>query len=228
MRLERYLRDLLTFPADAAFGWRNEGWRGVWREVRERTLVRVYRRTRFYLIDQDLHAVNDVPPPAGVVIEPFEGEWERLAPVATRRQRDRFRRIAGADRVCLVAWRGSEPIGYTWYSLRIEPRVETYDLPLPADATYGWGLYVPPAERGGGIGSALVTARLRHARERGFRRSWRIVAVRNAAALRTVEKAVGSGSRVLGEVDFLKLGGRHRTHFRPRDPSQGLTTGAAG
>lgn len=216
-RLGAYPLELKTLPADLALRWRLDGWLGVWDDLRGRTLHRVFRRGRFLVYALDLNELEERPPPPGVRIEEFRGvDWNALASIVTRRKLERFRRRARSGRTCLVAWRGTDPIGYAWYSDRMAPELEHYELPLPRGAVYGWDLYVMPAERGCGVGTALAVARLLHARRRGFTSGWRIVHTSNLAAQRTAEKSGVAHGRPVGELDWLKLFARSRFRFRPR------------
>ena len=215
-RLAKYARDVRTFPADAASAWAREGASGVWSEVLHRGFYRLARWSHSLVIEQDVALRKVRPAPPGVTIAPFEGEaWERLAPLATGRELALMAATGARGRACLVAWRGADPVGYTWCSDRMEPDIEVYPLPLPADAAYLWDLYVPPAERSGGIGTAIASARLDWAEAHGFRRAWRVVRHTNAASLRTVDKTSGGGSRVLGEMRYLKLLDRSFVKYRP-------------
>lgn len=215
-RLAAYSRDLQTLPGDAALAWRWEGARGVWNQLAERTVRRIVRRGRYIIIAQRLDQARDVTPPPGVTIAPFSGlDWSQLAGIATQRDRDSFRRLSERGRVCLVAWRERRPIGYTWFSERIDPEVETLPVPLPACAAYSTDLYVDVSERNSGVGSALVSARLRLARERGFSESWRMIAPKNRASFRTLEKTAGRGARIVGEVSSLKVFRWVHARFRP-------------
>jgi GNAT superfamily N-acetyltransferase len=132
----------------------------------------------------------------------------------TQRDLARFRGLVAAGRHGLVAWRGSQPIGYAWVAERIGPDVTLCDLALPAHAAYFWDLYVSPSERCNGIGSALAGARIQKARELGFSEGWRMIAPSNGASLRTLAKT-GSGTRIVGEFRYLKVLSRaHRLTFR--------------
>jgi GNAT superfamily N-acetyltransferase len=78
---------------------------------------------------------------------------------------------------------------------------------------YLWDSYVLPAERGRGIGSALVAERLGIARGLGYAEAWRMIAPRNAASLRTLR--AGGPVQVVGEIRFVQLLGSLRARFDP-------------
>jgi GNAT superfamily N-acetyltransferase len=225
-RLAKYARDIATLPGDAATGYRNEGVRGAWDAVACRTVHRVIRTSRLMLFAQTLDDLPEVAPPAGVAISPLgSDEVEAMAPIAGERDRERFRGLLAVGCVGLVAWRAGRPVGYAWIASAMRPEVSLYPLELPAHAAYLWDLYVLPAERRGGLGSALAAERLRTVRELGYTEGWRMVAPDNIASLRTLRRT-GLRPRVVGEVRCLKLGPRLFGRFRapPTGRSQvGLT-----
>jgi GNAT superfamily N-acetyltransferase len=213
--LAKYARDIATLPGDAAAGYRNAGMRGVWDAVACRTMHRVIRATRLTVFAQPLDHLPEVAPPAGVTISRLRSdEVEAMAPIAGERDRDRFRGLLGLGCVGLVAWKAGRPVGYAWIARTMRPEVSLYPLELPAHAAYLWDLYVVPAERGSGLGSALAGERLRTARELGFTEGWRMVAPDNIASLRTLRRT-GLQPRVVGEVRCLKLGPRQFGRFTP-------------
>jgi GNAT superfamily N-acetyltransferase len=223
-RLDKYLADIRGFPADAALAWRHERWRGVWDTLAQRSLHRVFRHGRLTVYAQPLAAAREVPPPSGVRLAPLaEADWAALGELVSRRNLERFRLLAGRGHRCVVAWRGARPIGYAWVALWMEPAVSLCPLPLPADAAYLWDLYVVPAERSSGVGSALAGARLGVARERGYREGWRMIERSNRASLRTLVKSGGT-TRVVGEVRYVKLLSRMRSWFAPAAEDQGVVS----
>lgn len=215
MALSKYVHDLRTLPGDAAHAWRLGGAGAVWTEVAERTVRRAWRTARMIVFAQDLARSRRTPVPPGVAIRQLGGgEWRVLEPIATRRSLAGFRRRLEAGRVCLVAERDGRVLGYTWISERVDPAIETLPRELPPSAAYLWDLYVLPPERNGGVGSALVSARLDFAARLGYAEGWRMVAPRNHASLRTVAKTAGTGTRVVGEVRYVKVGPRLMYRFR--------------
>jgi GNAT superfamily N-acetyltransferase len=216
-KLQKYLEDCLTFPDDAVLAFRLEGLRGLWDTVAARTVDRVIRSGHVLVFAQALDSAPEVAPPPGVIIRPISSQdWDALASIVTRRNLELFRALVANGRHGLVAWRGSQPIGYGWVAERVGPDVMACPLPLPADAAYLWDLYVVPEERSNGIGSALASARIRTARERGFREGWRMISPSNAASLRTLAKS-GRDTRVVGELRFVKLLARTRAQFTPAE-----------
>ena len=209
------MEDCRTFPGDAALAYRHQGWRGVWDALASRTVHRVFRTGRVMIFAQSVDASPDVAPPPGVRIAPLSGaDWPALSTLVTQRDLARFRGLVAAGRHGLVAWRGSQPIGYGWVAERIGPDVALCDLALPAHAAYFWDLYVTPNERSNGIGSALASGRIRKARELGFSEGWRMIAPSNGASLRTLAKT-GSGTRVVGDLRYVKFLSRVQGRFTP-------------
>jgi GNAT superfamily N-acetyltransferase len=213
--LAKYVVDLITFPGDAALRYRNEGLRGVWGAIAPRTVHRVLRASRLTVFAQPLHEIPDVQPPAGVSIAPLRPEQiPALSRIAGRLDRDRFRRLLEIGCVGLVAWRGSRPLGYAWVATEMRPEVSHCPLELPAHAAYLWDLYVVPAERGSGVGSALASERLRAARALGRAEGWRMITPDNVASLGTLRRT-GASTRVVGQIRYLKLGRRLFARFTP-------------
>ncbi|MBA2565135.1 MAG: GNAT family N-acetyltransferase [Gemmatimonadetes bacterium] len=217
-RVRKYVRDMRTLPGDARLAWRLEGPPGVWREIAARSFYRVFRSGRFLVVEQELADVARRPPPPGVSIRRLdELELPVLATIVTARTLERFGDHLADGGICLVAWRGNRPVGYTWISRRMVGEADALQLPLPADACYGWGLYVIPGERRGGVGTALVSARLAAGREEGFRTSWRAIRVDNRPSIRTLEKTAARGTSVLGEMSYVKVLARFHTRYRQRE-----------
>jgi GNAT superfamily N-acetyltransferase len=215
-RLEKYLTDWHTFPGDAMVAYRNEGVRGVWDAIAPRTVHRVFRAGHMIVYAQPLARAPEVQPPAGVVITAVtESDWTAMATFITGRELVRFRALASNGRHCLVAWRGAQPIGYAWVAESLGPDVTLTPFPLPPDAAYLWDLYVVPAERRNGIGSALASARIRKARDLGFREGWRMIAPSNRPSLRTLHRT-GEEIRIVGELRFIKVLRRMHVRFTPQ------------
>jgi GNAT superfamily N-acetyltransferase len=214
-RLAKYLVDLESFPRDAALGYRLDGMRGLWDAVAPRTIDRVYRTGHMVIFAQLLDDAPVIPAPHGVTIRGIEPEdWAPLSGMVMQRTLARFRALVAAGRHGLVAWRGAKPIGYGWVAERIAPDVSVCPLALPPYAAYLWDLYVVPEERSNGVGSALASARIRKARELGFREGWRMISPSNAPSLRTLANT-GKGVRIVGEMRYVKLLNRMHSQFTP-------------
>ena len=214
--IKKYTEDLRTFPGDAALAYRNEGTRGLWEAIASRTVHRVIRTGHLIVFAQPVGDAPTMAPPAGVTIAPVtEADWPALTTLISARELARSRALVAAGRHCLVAWRGSRPIGYAWVAESLGPDVTRCPFPLPPEAAYLWALYVLPAERCNGIGSALASARIQTARERGFREGWRTIAPSNRASLRTLQKS-GGETRVVGTLRFVKVLARVFVRYTPR------------
>ncbi len=205
------------------------GWRAAGRELRSWVYERVFRHGRLVVMEQDLEWVPEIPPPPGVQIRRLEpataaGDWRALAELTGARGLRRFRNALDRGRVCLVAWRDDHAIGYAWLADRVEADVETFPVPLPPGVAYAGTLFVRVDERRRGVGSALVSARLREARARGHRRAWRVADPANQAALRTIEGGSGGRNRVVGTLLYAKLLGLAVGHFRPAWTATGATS----
>lgn len=214
-RVQKYRRDWSSFPADAALAYRTEGIRGVWSALVERSVYRVLRMGRLTVYAQPLDNIAVLQPPPGIRVAAIrDEEWPVFSSLVSQRHLPRFRARVQAGCHCLVAWRGSTPLGYAWVAEQITPLVSEVPPPLPPDAAYLWDLFVIPGERGNGIGSALAHARLRTAQALGFREGWRMISPSNTASIRTLVKS-GSETRVVGELRFVKVLTRLRVRFIP-------------
>lgn len=214
-RFAKYAEDCRTFPADAARGYRLAGMKGAWDALRQRTIDRILYTAHLVVFAQSLDSAPEVPPPAGVVIRRLEAaDWPALATMVQQRNLARFRALTGAGRHGLIAWRGTQPIGYGWVAESIGPDVTACPLELPPHAAYLFDLYVVPAERSSGVGSALSSARVRLARDLGFTEGWRMIAPSNGASLRTLART-GTDTRTVGQLRFIKIFGASYSRFNP-------------
>ena len=203
--ISSYWRHVADFPRDSRIAWRASGWSGL------KNLLpygRIYRGGKLLVIEQDLEKVQSVTPPGDIEIELFDGDVSRVSSILPTAKREVFKTRFAAGRRCLLAVRSSTVVGYTWLSPKIDTDIELLPLALPDDAIYLWELFVPRSQRGGGIGSALTSARLALAKEWGFRFGWRAVSPENKPSMRTVEKT--GSSQVLGELSWYQLFGRFR------------------
>ena len=211
----KYAEDCRTLPADAMLAYRLAGMAGVWDTFRQRTFDRILYTAHVLVFAQLLDSAPEVPPPPGVVIRRLEeGDWPALATMVLQRNLARFRALTAAGRHALIAWRGAQPIGYGWVAESMGPDVAAYPLELPPDAAYLWDLYVVPAERSSGVGSALSSARVQLARSLGFKYGWRMIAPSNAASLRTLAKT-GTDTRTVGELRLIKILASVHARFSP-------------
>jgi GNAT superfamily N-acetyltransferase len=215
-RIARLAGHWRGLPTEARRAFRAGGVRELGLLLADRSVHLVYRRDRMVLLAQPLDSIREASKPDGVTITvASRRDFALLSELASARDIELFRARHDAGRTCLMAWRDGRPIGYTWFSERITPDVSVCPIPLPPNAAYLYDLFVLPAERGTGVGSALVSARLRLARERGFTEGWRMISVDNRASLRTVEKTGGKGTRVVGEMSYVKVLDRIYPRFTP-------------
>jgi GNAT superfamily N-acetyltransferase len=209
----KYVDDCRTFPGDAALAFRQQGLAGVWDALRQRTVDRIVATGHLVIFAQSLDSAPEIPAPTGVVLRPLcSDDWPALSSIVSQRDLSRFRILMAAGRHGVVAWRGSQPIGYGWVAERLGPDVTACPLALPPDAAYLWDLYVVPGERSSGVGSALASARIQIARQRGYREGWRMIAPENAPSLRTLAKSA-THTRKVGELRFIKILSRVYSRF---------------
>lgn len=221
------MRVLRRWLHDTGRAWENHGARGLLAEARESFILSWFRHGRVIVVETPLDEIPPFVPPDGLRFEAYRSEdWSPFSAIVPERVVGTLRRRAArAGRTCITALRGDRVVGYTWVSERISHRVERHPIPLPADAAYGWNLFVVPTERGTGVGSALLAARHWNARDRGFRVMWRAIDPENRASRRTVQKAWTPGSRIVGELRYVNLlgwaAGRINVDAAPRFPGQG-------
>jgi GNAT superfamily N-acetyltransferase len=217
-RLAKYARDLATLPEDASLAYRRGGIDELWQAVAERSIHRLVRWGRLLVIVQRLDELREVAPPTGITIRrATESDLPALVEMMSRREVERFSEYVSRGRICFVAWQGERPVGYAWNADRFSSDMTATACPLalPPTATYLWNLYVIPSERSRGVGAALVSARLRLARDRGLREGWTMIAPSNHPSLRAIAKTGGPNTRVIGELRYLKLLTRVYGQFRP-------------
>ena len=213
MILRKYVDDVRTFPGDALRARRAGGWSAVRDELRKRTVDRLGGYARRFVVETDLTRLAEMSPPEEVEIRAFSGpDWLLLGDMARSRLIDQFGEAAAAGRVCLVAWKRRQAVGYAWFSPTIEGRHESYDLPLPPNAIYIWQLEVARHERRQGVAAALLSSGLQLSRDRGFQRSWMIIQPDNIASLRAIASV--APSRVLGTVARIKVLSWMRSRYR--------------
>src|SRR5438105_3698106 len=132
-----------SFPEDVARAWRAGGWSGVLKELRHRVWDRMGGYVRRTVIETDLAELGEIYPPLSVDIRPFNRtDWSLLGDMARHRLAPEFDEAAALGRICLVAWRHRQAVGYAWFSDYIEDRQKSYNLPLPNDATFIWAVEV--------------------------------------------------------------------------------------
>lgn len=218
-KLSRWIGDLRTLPHDAALAYRRGGRGDLWAAVAHQSIYCVCRHGHLRIIAQALDSFRQVAPPPGVrITEATSSDWPALDAICTRRELNGFARRLAAGMVGLIAWRDGSPIGYTWITERLLPFVTPFPFALPPNAAYLFDLYVVPQERSSGTGSALASARLELVRSRGFEEGWRMISPANGASLRTLEKTAGSGTRIVGELRYVKLLTRVYSWYRPGVP----------
>lgn len=205
------------FTADIAEAWRQGGAGAMWDELREWLLYPTARHGKLLLVEQALPDSIEVRPPPGVRVEQLEDRhWEALSAICNRRMLRRHRRALQRGRVGILAIRDEQVLGYTWLSDTLDRDLEVYPIKLGPKAVYGWNLFVDPAERGKGIGSALVRARMRLARDLGHETTMRVIDPENQPAIATVRNSSSERpARALGILYYFKLFRWVPSRFRP-------------
>lgn len=202
--MNKYLRDVATFPTDARLAWRTDGARGLWDELAERTFFRIVRSASYNLYERDLATIKNVPPPFGVEIRMLAAsEHAMLGAIMTRRRRTQLERNL-ATRTVFVAQRGGTVVGYSWWAPYFDTALDFSPLTLPSDATFHGYVHVERAERHRGTAGALFSAGERLLFDRGARSCWFLVKSSNIAHTRTARGRWGGRSRHIAQLSYLK------------------------
>jgi GNAT superfamily N-acetyltransferase len=213
MNLAKYVNDARTLPADGIRAWRAGGWVALKQELRKRTVGRLGGYVRRFVIETDLLRLVDAGLPSEVDVRPFSGpDWTLLGDMGRSGRVQQFAEASAAGRICLIAWKRRQAVGYAWFSPAIESQHERYDLTLPSGTIYVWRVEVTRSERGRGVAAALLSRGLELCREQGYRRSWMIVHPDNFASIRAIASV--APSRVLGTVARVKVLSWMRSWYR--------------
>lgn len=201
---------------DATVLVRQEGVRGFARALVKRTTGGLVRIARNRVYELDLASAGPVDPPPGVEVRRFtEDDWDALAPVCTTSTLGWLRRGLRRGLWGILALRDGRIVGHDWGASTYVPDPHLYPFARPDDAAICTWVWVHPAERGNGIASALLRARLVAERDNGFRRALCAVRFGNDASMRHVVKAVGErGYRFLGVVTNVRVLGYSRRLWR--------------
>jgi len=203
--VNKYLLDIVSFPADARHAWRTDGRHGLWDEIAERTVYRIARVAHYDLYERELSSIEYVPPTAGLEVRMLgEQEREKLCSLMTRRRRAQLARRK-ADRTVFVATRDGEVVGYSWWTPTFDSALDFSPLVLPADAIFHGFVHVERAERHHGTAAALFSAGEMYLHERGARVCWFLIKATNIAGARTARGRWGGRSRHIARLSYWKM-----------------------
>jgi GNAT superfamily N-acetyltransferase len=203
--VNKYLRDIATFPVDARQAWRTDGPHGLWEEVAERTVYRIARVAHYDLYERELAAIKHVPPPNGLDVQMLEAEaHEKLGTLMTRRRRAQLAHNA-ANRTVFVALRDGVVVGYSWWTTTFDGALDFSPLELPRDAIFHGFVHVERTERHRGTAGALFSAGEGYFRERGARVCWFLIKSTNVVGARTARARWGGRSRHIARLSYWKL-----------------------
>ncbi|HEY7530817.1 MAG TPA: GNAT family N-acetyltransferase [Gemmatimonadota bacterium] len=214
-------RGLRRLRRDFGILVRQEGVRAFGRGLLRRTTGGIARIARNRVYELDLAEAGPVDAPPGVVLRRFgDGDWDAIASVCTTSALGWLRRNVPRGLWGILALRDGRIVGHDWGASAYVPDPHLFPFPRSPDTTVCTWVWVHPAERGRGIASALLRARLVAEREHGFRRALCAVAFGNDASLRHMVKAVGErGYRFLGVVTNVRVLGYRRRRWRPAGDS---------
>ena len=203
--MNKYLRDVTTFPGDARHAWHTDGPRGLWTELAERTLFRIARSAHYNLYERDLATIKNIAPPAGVEIRMLaQHEHELLSAIMTRRRRAQLERDL-ASRTIFAALRDGVVVGYSWWTPFFDSALDFSPLSLPSDAVFHGYVHVERAERKRGTASALFSAGERYLFQHGARACWFLIKSTNIAGARTARGRWGGRSRHIAQLSYWKF-----------------------
>ena len=203
--MNKYLRDVATFPGDARHAWRTDGAHGLWTELAERTLFRVARSATYNLYERELATITNVAPPEGVEVRILAGhEHAMLGRLMTRRRRTQLERDA-ASRTVFAALRNGTVVGYSWWTSHFDSALDFSPLTLPSDAVFHGFVHVERTERHRGMASALFSAGERYFFDRGTRVCWFLIKSANIAGARGARGRWGGRSRHVAQLSYWKF-----------------------
>jgi GNAT superfamily N-acetyltransferase len=203
--VNKYLRDIATFPIDARHAWRTDGAHGLWDEIAERTVYRIARSARYDLYERELAAITHVPPPDGLEVRMLRpDEREMLGALMTRRRRAQLARDE-ANRTVFAALRDGVIVGYSWWTPTFDSALDFSPLVLPADAIFHGYVHVERAERHRGTAGALFSAGETYFRDRGARVCWFLIKSTNVRGARTARERWGGRSRHVARLSYWKI-----------------------
>lgn len=202
--MNKYLRDIATFPGDARHAWRTDGAVGLWTELAERTVYRIARTASYNLYERDLSTIKHASPPAGVEIRMLAAsEHDLLGAVMTKRRRAQLERDL-ASRTIFAALRDGVVVGYSWWTSFFDSALDFSPLTLPADAVFHGYVHVERAERKRGTASALFSVGEQYLHGLGARACWFLIKSTNVAGARTARGRWGGRSRHIAELSYSK------------------------
>ena len=203
--MNKYLRDIATFPADARHAWRTDGPHGLWEEVAERTVYRIARVAHYDLYERELDTITHVPPPDGLDVHMLRAEDHvKLGALMTRRRRTQLAHSA-ANRTVFAALRGGVVVGYSWWTTTFEGTLDFSPLVVPSDGIFHGFVHVERAERHRGTASALFSAGETYFYERGTRVCWFLIKATNVVGARTARARWGGRSRHIARLSYWKI-----------------------
>jgi len=224
--VNKYLRDIVTFPADARHAWRTDGAHGLWDEIAERTVYRIARVAQYDLYERELAAIKHVPSPEGLDVQMLRADdHARLGALMTRRRRAQLARGA-ANRTVFAALREGVVVGYSWWSTTIDSALDFSPLVLPADAIFHGYVHVERAERHRGTAGALFSAGEMYLHERGARVCWFLIKSTNIVGARTARGRWGGRTRHVARLSYSKLPFRTKRTLTLGEPTL-ATSGTA-
>jgi ribosomal protein S18 acetylase RimI-like enzyme len=166
-----------------------------------------FQAYRLWILERRAGAASQAvgaPPPAGIELRFLDRHARRDWVVQRGGEVDwpQFRAALLHEHDLVLAQRGGQTVGWAWIGYdRVHLAALGRDIPLPDGVAYLYDVYVRPAERGAGIGRALVAARCRRADERGVVRLLSHVMTRNEPSLRALRT---HGFETFGRTLFVR------------------------
>jgi GNAT superfamily N-acetyltransferase len=202
--VNKYLRDIATFPADARHAWRTDGARGLWDEFAERSVYRIVRVAHYDLYERELSMITHVPAPQGLDVQRLcARDHAKLDTLMSLRRRASLARGA-AHRTVFAALRDGVVVGYSWWSTTIDSALDFSPLTLPADAIFHGYVHVARSERHRGTAAALFSAGETYFEKRGARVCWFLIKSTNIVGARTARSRWGGRSRHVAHLSYWK------------------------
>ena len=184
-----------------------------------------YRHLKFHVLEHSLgETLPDYQPKIPLEIRCFQPDDIELVKQIDRPSEARqcaLRLESGYKG--LMALYHNRPAGYAWGCAKINTQLERVQIQLGLGDVLFNDVFTNPVFRGQGVQTALTLARFRMFRDLGYCKAICYIEYRNAPSLAVWQRKLGS--RIVGSIDFLRIGPWYRVRYNDIHPAQELDAG---